>query len=223
MTNYIKYNVDMVLCIDATGSMSPIIDMVKSQALKLHEDLMADLAEKDKHIDMLRVKIIAYRDYYCDGNRAMIESKFYKLPTEKAEFSTFVNSLDADGGGDEPENGLEALALAIKSDWVSEGDKKRHLVVVWTDASSHQLERSGKPESYPKNMPKDLNELTDLWCNGQIIGQRARRLLLFGPSMYPWSDITDSWDNVIHFPSKAGEGLRDMDYQEILNTISQSI
>ena len=67
MAQGISYSVDVALCIDATGSMSPVIDMVKANALKFHDDLSRVMAEKSKVIDTLRIKVIMYRDYY-DGN-----------------------------------------------------------------------------------------------------------------------------------------------------------
>ncbi|MDR0602981.1 MAG: hypothetical protein LBG80_01590 [Bacteroidales bacterium] len=47
----VKYSVDMVLCIDATGSMSPVIEKVKSNALSFHGDVEKALAEKGKHFN----------------------------------------------------------------------------------------------------------------------------------------------------------------------------
>lgn len=53
----------------------------------------------------------------------MEESQFFILPEEKQEFYNFVSQIKAGGGGDEPESGLEALALALRSDFVKDGDK----------------------------------------------------------------------------------------------------
>ena len=40
--------------------------------------------------------------------------------------------------------------MAIRSDWSRVGDKRRQLVVVWTDASAHPfLDKPGKPAGYP--------------------------------------------------------------------------
>lgn len=40
----VKYAVDLVMCIDATGSMGHLIDLVKSSALSLYEKLEAKMA-----------------------------------------------------------------------------------------------------------------------------------------------------------------------------------
>ncbi len=123
----LKYTVDIVLCIDATASMGSIIERVKSSALKFYEDVSAKLKEKDKFIDSLRIKVISFRDYFVDGANAMQESPFFTLPQDKEGFTAFVTMIRADGGGDEPENGMEALALAMKSDWSKIGDRRRQV------------------------------------------------------------------------------------------------
>lgn len=213
----IQYNVDIVLCIDATGSMSGIINKVKANALKFYEDLLAAMQEKDKAIDQLRVKVIPFRDYYVDGDRAMDESPFFALPAEKDGFSSYVSGVTAEGGGDEPENGLEALALAFNSDW-AEGDKRRHIVVVWTDASAHALEKKAgeKPSNYPASMPGNFDELTDLNFS-------AKRLIIYAPDAYPWTDMGNHWEHTLHYPSKAGEGLSEVDYRSIIDAIANSV
>src|ERR1035438_1025802 len=130
MNQGMTYAVDIAFCIDCTGSMSPIIDKVKDAALRFHDDLSSVMNEKSKSIDNLRVRVIAFRDYWADGSQAMLKSGFFNLPGEREKVLKFVKGCVATGGGDEPENGLEALALAIRSDWAKTSAKQRHLVVV---------------------------------------------------------------------------------------------
>ena len=220
----IKYNVDIVLCIDATGSMSGIIDKVKAGALKFKDDLAHSMEEKDKSMDSLRVKVIPYRDYYADGDKAMSESPFFALPSDNETFAAYVNGIKAEGGGDEPENGLEALALAMNSDWVK-GDKYRQVIVVWTDASAHPLEKNkgSKPSNYPAKIPGDFNDLTDLWEGQGPMNASAKRLIIYSPDAYPWTDISTHWENTIHYASKAGEGMSEVDYSSIIDAVANSI
>jgi dolichyl-phosphate beta-glucosyltransferase len=63
----------------------------------------------------------------------MLESPFFELPSDEAEFSSFLSGVTATGGGDASENGLEALYLAMKSDF-STGPKDRQVIVMFTDA-----------------------------------------------------------------------------------------
>ncbi|HYE81559.1 MAG TPA: vWA domain-containing protein [Clostridia bacterium] len=222
----IKYSVDLVLCIDATGSMGNIIGRVKENAVKFHSDLYERMKKKDKEIDSLRVKVITFRDFYVDGEHSMLESRFYSLPQEEKDFADFVSKVYANGGGDEPENGLEAVAAAIKSDWTKIGEKKRQVIVVWTDASTHPLEKdaSAKPGNYPAGLPKTFDELTDLW-DGQSspMSLSAKRLILFTPDADCWTTMATYWQNTLHCPSKAGNGLGEMEYGTMFDVIVNSI
>ena len=81
-----NYNVDMVFCIDTTGSMYPVLNMVKQNALNFYNDVTKVMTEKAKKIHQLRVRVVAYRDYLADGNTAMRVTDFFNLPEQSAEF-----------------------------------------------------------------------------------------------------------------------------------------
>lgn len=226
-SNYkMTYNVDMVFCIDCTGSMDNIIDIVKNNALNFYQDLTRVMEEKHKHVTQLRVRVVAFRDYIADGKDAMLVTDFFKLPEEADEFERCVRSLKADGGGDDPEDGLEALAYAIKSKWDTEGMKRRHVIVVWTDAATHPLGFGRSSEFYPNGMAQDLQELTAWWGGNQQKGfmdNNAKRLVLYAPDEPAWNIISENWENVLHFPSTAGDGLSDLEYNQIIDTITNTI
>lgn len=218
----LSYNVDLVFCIDVTGSMAPVLETVKTNALKLYPDLMKEMEKKDKWVDTVRIKVIAFRDFEADGKNALEVLDFVDLKDKQEEFRSFVTNLKPIGGGDEPENGLEALAMAMESDWNNSGEKKRHIIVVYSDASTHPLEK--KSEYKPDGMPADFNELTDWWDgqSGKMDGP-AKRLILFAPDATAWTDIANYWNQVIHHQSMAGKGLSDVDYKTILAAIVNSI
>ena len=226
MPQGLQYNVDIVMCIDCTGSMGDLLDTVKSNALKFYPDLKAKCDAKGKEIAELRIRVIGFRDFFADKENAIQDSGFFCIPAQEAEFKSFVNKLQPMGGGDEPENGLEALAMAINSDWTTGGDRRRHVVVVWSDASTHPvgLEKC-KNEHYPQNMPADFDELTNWWDDeqGGKMQKSAKRLVLFAPDASAWSEIGINWNNAIHHTAKAGSGLEDVDYDTILATIVNSI
>lgn len=226
MSQGVTYTVDIVLVIDATGSMSGIIERVKERALNFYSDLDKMMKEKSKFVDQLRVRVIAYRDFYHDPpEQALVASPFFVMPDQEADFAGFVRRITADGGGDEPENGLEALAEAIRSPWATGAVKRRQVIVVWTDASTHQLEKNNgsKPRGYPAEAPADLNALTDMWEGQGYVDQSAKRLIIYAPDSYAWSEIGNSWEQTAHTPSKAGEGLAEVDYAAILDVIAQSV
>src|SRR5215211_7626474 len=103
----LKYAVDIVFCIDVTGSMSPILDRVKDNALRFYDDVQKNLTDKGKNVDELRVRVIAFRDFKADGAAALQESPFYSLPEEQAGFAEFVRGLVSDNDAATPESGLE--------------------------------------------------------------------------------------------------------------------
>ncbi len=224
------YTVDMVFCIDATGSMEDasgsqtrIINMVKKNALNFYRDFNAVMTRKEKKVRQLRVRIIAFRDYKADGEQAMMVTDFFQLPQDTAAFEACINSIHADGGGDIPEDGLEALAYAIKSPWTQEGTKKRQVIVVWTDASTHPLGFGQKSPHYPKGMPTSLAQLSDWWDDPKLMRQNAKRLVLFAPDEDYWNYISRNWDPVVHVPSVAGNGLAEQSYSEILDVVANSV
>ena len=220
----LTYAVDIVFCIDVTGSMTPIIDTVKENALRFYDDVQTNLTEKGKNVDQLRVRVIAFRDFAADGSAALQESPFFELPGDRASFSEFVNGLIAEGGGDAPESGLEALALAINSPWTSEGDRRRQVIVVWTDQPAQPLDSSVVPADLAARVPADFSALTDLWENEQgPMGSSSKRLILFAPDGPGWSDVSGVWENVVHHPSQAGGGLSDVDYGTIIDSIGNSV
>ena len=220
----LTYAVDIVFCIDVTGSMTPIIDQVKANALRFYDDVQTNLTEKGKNVDQLRVRVLAFRDFAADGAAALQESPFFELPGERAAFSEFVDGLLAEGGGDAPESGLEAVALAIGSPWTSSGDRRRQVIVVWTDQPAQPLDPSVLPADLASRVPADFSALTDLWENEQgAMGSSSKRLILFAPDGPGWSEISGVWENVVHHPSQAGGGLSEVDYGTIIDSIGNSV
>jgi von Willebrand factor type A domain len=220
----LRYAVDIVFCIDVTGSMSPILDQVKTNALRFYDDVQKNLTDKGKNVDELRVRVVAFRDFKADGAAALQESPFFSLPEEQASFADFVRGLVPEGGGDAPESGLEAVALAIHSPWTTSGDRRRQVIVVWTDSPAQPLDPATVPAPYADKVPKDFSALTDLWENEQgVMGASSKRLILFAPDGPGWTDISGVWENVVHHPSKAGEGLSEVDYGTIIDSIANSV
>jgi hypothetical protein len=224
----LQYAVDIVLCIDATGSMFPVLDNVKSSALQFHDRLNDVMAKKGKAISQLRLKVIAFRDFGDDASSAIQQTGFLHLPEQARDFEEFVRGIDASGGGDIPESGLEALALAVNSPWEQGLDRRRHVIVMFTDAPAHPLGRHASVQSYPAGIPGSLDELFEQWGYARsqtaVMEQSAKRLVLFAPDQAPWSDpIAEEWDLTLHFASKAGQGLEEFEMDEIIETIANSL
>lgn len=216
-----KYDVDIVLCLDGTASMEPIINTIKGNSVRFCKDIYERMNARCKFIHQLRVKVIVFRDYIADGADAMLQTDFFLLPQQSAEFEDIINSIHAEGGGDIPEDGLEALAYAMKSNWTTyEGAKKRQVIVVWTDAGTHELGHSKRSKYYPSGMPSNLAELEDWWDE---MDDYAKRLIIYAPNTNYWNYISDNWEKVYHVASVAGDGMSEHNYSEILEMISSTI
>ncbi|GAA4588589.1 hypothetical protein BJY16_008609 [Actinoplanes octamycinicus] len=223
----LKYAVDIVFCIDVTGSMYPVLDQVKEGALTFHKRLEESMSHKDKAISKLRLRVVAYRDFRDNASDALEQSPFFTIPEQVGEFESFVRGLRAGGGGDEPESGLEALAVALNSDWERGQDRRRHIVALFTDASAHPLGVGSSAGTYPQVAPASIDDLMEVWGYGgsqsAVMENAAKRLLLFAPDTTPWNEIAADWNNTIYVPSRAGEGLNEFEFTEIIDAIGNSI
>ncbi len=221
-----EYNIDICLVIDKTGSMKPIMDTVKSNALNLYQDITNSLEEKGKHVNRLRVRVIWFGDYLAD-TQPMLVSDFMTLPEQNAEFESIVRDVRPHGGGDAPEDGLEALAFAIRSDWCRDGWRKRHIIALFTDAPAHELGFGKADPAYPREfMPADFGELSEMWGDEDSQGEmdyQAKRLLLFAPDQSFWHTIARGWENAVIRTTKEDKGLGDISYQVMLDTIVNSV
>lgn len=215
-----EYCVDIVMCIDATGSMAPIINEVKDNAMSFYQKFIDSMEEHDKEVSELRIKVIVFRDYICDSE-PMVESEFFSLPAQNSAFKNFVSNIEACGGGDGPENALEAIALALKSKWTTSGSRRRHVVLVFSDAPALALGERADCLNYPTNLPKSIAQLGSWWEGtdqslGSMYQPKAGRLVAFVPNAEPWNKL-HSWNRYWPRFSRAGTGLSDVDIQSAID------
>lgn len=223
----LAYSVDIVLVINATGSMARVMERVKASALSLPDDLAKAMSAFHINVD-LRVRVVVFRDFYAVPlAEALMLSDFFRLPEQRGSFADFLRGIRAIGGdGNAPGTGLAALAEAIRSPWADAGSKQRQVIVVWTNSVARYLEKNEGDESarIPAYMPAGFDELTDLWEGpGSPISQPYKRLLLFAPGGHPWSDMSDNWECTLHYASEAGLGLGAKDYESILDALFRSV
>lgn len=210
-------DVDLVMCVDNTGSMGDVIDMVKRNARKFHSDLLSVAKAKSKPIRKTRVRVIVYGDFI---DSELTVSRMFDLPAETDAYENFVNKIEIDGGEDEPEDGLEAISTAFNSDWTTLGSSRRHVVVVYTDASTHDLgERKGLP-SYPAGVATDMAALRKQW---EGMDPTARRLVLFAPDEPSWGEISRTWPDVELHPGDLSDELTGSGYRKVLEDIVNSL
>ena len=199
-----NYPIDIVFCIDVTGSMHDCIENVKEMAVNFKDEFLKKMDELGKKCSgSIRTKVIAFRDEKIGEKKEV--SPFYTMPDQEGEFKAFVNGLKESGGGDEPESAYEALIEAFNSEWVKDGAKRRWVTVLFTDASAH---------------PEKLEDLVNAW---NALDYNFKRLVIFAPDHATWSDFAGQAQNTLYYQSKAGLGLEEHDKDAILAALAASI
>ena len=231
------YQLDVVFVIDATGSMGPIIDQVKERALTLGDEIKQKAEECYKYVNWLRIRVIDFADFAYEGEEAIRASEFFTMPDEKEQFEKYVMSIDNDGrGGDIPENALEALWVAMRSDWscLPGRTKGRHIIVLITDALPLDLqERIGCFGYDSYDYPESIEEMEAAWSDtseqgkgATMIHPRNKRLVLFAPEGeiegHSWKKVAD-WEHTTFIPVKSGVGLSGMSLDDVLDEIVRNI
>jgi Mg-chelatase subunit ChlD len=95
--------IDVAFALDTTGSMGDEIDVVKEKIVDIARNISAGQPRPD-----VRFGIVAYRDR---GDAYL--TKAFPFSREIADVQKTLRSLDANGGGDEPEAVAEGLYAAV--------------------------------------------------------------------------------------------------------------
>ena len=131
--NDLSLFLDIIVCIDVSANMNPVFEKIKQFTLSLPSSIKNYMQDIPFDNYQLRIKIITFRDYGSDSE-PMTESPFYTFPDQSLAFKSFVDSLKTKRFSNGPKNALEAISLALKSDWTTEGNKRRHAVFVFTNS-----------------------------------------------------------------------------------------
>lgn len=217
-----EFYTDFVICIDATASMAPYLDEVKANALSILQKYVEGVEEADYTLEQLRIKVIAFRDYKYD-EEPMVESAFFTLPEERDAFESCLNGIEAKGGAGGAENALEALALALRSDWTTGGYRRRHIVLLFTDTGALPLGARADCPGYPGGMPKDLAQLGSWWYGTDptlegTYQPRAGRMVAVVPNAEPWTEL-QAWCRYWPCFTKAGMDLSDEDMECLIDLL----
>lgn len=112
---------------------------------------------------------------------------FFDLPAQKQEFERAVSAIQAFGGADPSESGLEALFLAIRSAWRNEprNFKRRQVIVLFSDNDAHEIGGAEIPLKFAQHPhPKSFTDLKFLWerhDNQGSMNKHGKRLIMFAP------------------------------------------
>jgi len=119
--------VDIVFVMDITESMQPYIDAVKQNVIQFAQDLSANNRD-------YRLGLVTFEDYvvskYPDCNCAYRNS----FTSDVHQFTDWISSLRAGGGGDIPEDQLDALAYAASFPFRPQAEG---IIIIVTDAPPH--------------------------------------------------------------------------------------
>lgn len=196
-------NIDIIMCVDATSSMIPVIEDMKTNAFSFRQLFSKTMEEvyPPTYWDQLRVKVIVFRGSRAESE-SIAESKFFVLDEEAEAFREFVKGIRVIEDGAGSENSLAALALAMQSDWVRTGAVRRHVIIMYTDTPDLPLSLPvEQPGYHVDNMPENLNEIRKIW--DEKMEKRAKRMLIFAPECESLSDMID-WPNTFYTVCKAG-------------------
>jgi len=199
----IKGVADIVFCIDATGSMEPCIEGVKTGVQNFVSGLQSDA---QKPIDW-RAKIFAFRDL---KNGEPFE--IHEFTDDKGEFANQVSTLSATGGDDLDESVLDAIFVAAtKSEW---RENCHRVVVVLTDADSHPEMEASTVEA---GQATDVDEVFN-----QVVANKVQ-LYIVGPKSAVYDSLSVANDAVFEEVDTSGDGLKTVDFTELMENIGKTV
>ena len=177
-------NIDIVFCLDKTGWMGYLINHLADEYEHIIEHIIQSFEEADGSIvKQIRVKVIAFGDYEYD-EEPMVFSGFFDAVKEREEVINFLRNIETGGGGDLPESGFEALALAMESNWVT-GEYDRQMILFFTDADAKEFADGTNYMAIPDCEARSINDVRDYWSGNDHrvkINNRLKRMYIVAPS-----------------------------------------
>ena len=119
--------VDIVFVLDVTESMQPYIDAVKQNVIQFAQDLSANNRD-------YRLGLVTFEDYVVSKYEDCRCAYRNSFTSDVHTFTDWVSSLHAGGGGDIPEDQLDALAYAASFPFRPQAEG---IIIIVTDAPPH--------------------------------------------------------------------------------------
>jgi hypothetical protein len=119
--------VDIVFVMDITESMQPYVDAVKQNVISFARDLQSNSRD-------YRLGLVTFEDYVVSKEPDCNCAYRDKFTSDVKTFTDWVGSLHAGGGGDIPEDQLDALAYASTFPFRPEAEG---IIIIVTDAPPH--------------------------------------------------------------------------------------
>jgi len=173
---------DIVFLVDVSGSMSPCIDALRRNIEAFIDSLSHGDANNAAPVRDWRGKVVGYRDIesaQSEGMPWIVDNAFVR---DAGALKAQLGTLQAGGGGDEPESLLDALYKVASMEAVPKGSQSEdpgkwryrsdaaRVVIVFTDASFKET------MSIPEAKGGSLQDVANLVMANRII------LSLFAPN-----------------------------------------
>lgn len=173
---------DIVFLVDVSGSMSPCIDALRRNIEAFIDSLSQGDANNAAPVRDWRGRVVGYRDIeaaQAEGLPWIVDNSFVR---DAGALKAQLGTLQANGGGDEPESLLDALYTVASMEAVPKGSQTEdpakwryrsdaaRVVIVFTDASFKET------MSLPEAKGGSLQDVANLVMANRII------LSLFAPN-----------------------------------------
>lgn len=207
----VKGVADIVFLVDTTGSMKPCIDQLKKSIAQFCQKLSSG----NQAVDW-RARVVGFRDREADGSQWIVGTDHTFVSTA-SELEDQLNVLSAEGGGDDPESGLDALwVVAHDTQWRQLGYAHRVIVVLTDQPPKNPMH----PATVPSGQANDVLAVCEYLATNRI------KVLVWAPYCEEWDlvgKIPRSQFNDVAKDTDTYEGLRNVQFPEVYETIARTV
>ena len=212
--------IDIVFLIDGSEGFADGIGLVKERIKDFAEDVRSAALDLGEGIRQMRFKTIVFRDYLRDES-PMEVSEWFLSPEGDASFSEHLDRLSPKGEKG-PKNGLEAIYLALCSDFAN-GWNDRQVIVLMTTSDALAMGEGASSPAYPKDMG-NLIDLVTAWMNiaqnqPPKLGFHNKRLIMFAPEGSRYEELTSVLEGSMFRPISSLEDLQQLDFSDVVKVL----
>ena len=232
--NTISRSADIVLIIDTTKSMRPIIKKLQ-QVGSWWSALEHQSKRRIKKYKKCRFKVIWFRNFHHSGKNVYGESKFFDIfnENEEKELIDYLNNIEVGNEENFACSALESLYMAMNSDFNSKADKSRYVFVLITDKPAHPLEQQDQNLfiNYTFYMPQSIKDFYYEWDQAVYplgttdpkLDIENKRLILVAPDVYPWNEMFCDLDYTVFLEISPNRGGIDLRMEDLLHFIDYAL
>ena len=214
-TSQHAYYVEISLCIDCLHEMCNSFDASCENLLKMWTYIYSQAEKRGKTIKKLRLNIVLFGNRYLGS----VLSSSFTIPNQIDSLCDFIKLYSFHKHMKYTEaNWLTSLKHSMDIEWNVTNDYEAE-----TDTNKH-LRLQTIILSDKEYLSAQIDELSSIWHEGimsKIVKRdchSGRRLVLFAPDVYPWTEVGMNYCPCIHHPVKIANGLRDIDFETIISS-----